>query len=190
MARHFDVAHAGISPEEFQEKYAKGTLAAISQITGTPIDQIKAVFTPANPGSGRRLLQTGVIVDYAIPTADRAATLGKISDATANNGLGLYAALAANGVPLRPSISVNGQLAVQGREPQQNGWPQWKKIVVGVTVGVGGFLLLLALCLLAFCCWRKRKHRKSSAPSAASTIEDARPVPDAARCASHDGLNS
>eukprot|EP00775_Hariotina_reticulata_P001511 gene1511-1847_t len=171
---------SGISPEEFQEKYSNGTLAAISQITGIPAEQIKPTYTPASAVSGRKLLQTGVIVDYNIATAVREATLGKISDATANNGLGFYSALAANGVPLRPAISVNGELAVQGPEPQQNGWPVWKKIVVGVTVGVGGCLLLLALCLLAFWCWRKRKQKRSSA-AAGARVGDEQPAPDADR---------
>lgn len=125
----------GISAQDFKQKYANGSLAAVSQVSGVPESSIKSAINPAgsSPGSSsssgaRRLLQqqagsgTGsnssdtVNVAYQITADDPAAALKGINDATANGGSGFFAALDAHGVPLRPAIKLDGKTAVSLEE--------------------------------------------------------------------------
>jgi hypothetical protein len=117
----------GVSLAEFNEKYVRGALAAVSRVSGVEADAISATYTPAagaaSPESsrrklvGRRLAQAdggagGVAALYALSATDRDAALQRLDDASANDGEGFAAALAGEGVPIRPEVSVNGVVKV------------------------------------------------------------------------------
>lgn len=194
LLRPTSVAVAGVSVDEFQEKYADGSLATVSEVSGVLENNISATLRSAavegvgssSSAGSRRLLQeqTGVIASYQITAARPETVLQRLNAATANNGEQFFAALEANGVPIRPSISINGNLAViatpvanSSGSNSSTGMPQWQQIVIGVVVGVGGLLLLL---VVAFCCRRcmKRKagdkQRKAEADLVATAADDDR----------------
>lgn len=65
----------------------------------------------------------------------------------------------------RPGVSF-GNLAIPANTPpppppSSADMPQWKKIVIGVCVGVGGALLLLCLALCVCCCHRRKRDKKA-----------------------------
>lgn len=80
-------------------------------------------------------------------------------------------ALERNGVAARPGISVGNMALPPGTKPQAPAsTPAWKKIVIGVCVGVGAALLLL----LAVCCClflrKKKKKKQQQQQAGASTV--------------------
>lgn len=196
--------YPGVSADEFKSKYAEGSLSAVAKVAGVEPSVVEQVIKPV--GAARRLLQDaaskGVDVTYSITSADRDATLQRLVAATANNGAGLYDALAAAGVPLHPAVSINGvktvklpanpqptareaaatALASQTNTPQPAAQPAPGQgsnnigTIVGAVVGsVLGALLLVVLALLAVRYWRRRKAAAASG-AAPSTGVDAAPV--------------
>lgn len=69
-----------------------------------------------------------------------------------------------NGVNARPGVRL-GNLSVPASDPNQTSSSSsghtssgdWRPVVIGVCVGVGGWLAILGLCL--FGCWRNRKQK-------------------------------
>jgi hypothetical protein len=204
---------AGTTAEEFASDYAQGSLKAVSDISGVPASSIKSTVssssdTPASSsGNSRRLLQQaasaaaagsgsggGVTVAYSLNAADPAAASKGLQEAAADGGAGLYAALDANGVPLRPAVRLNGaQLVTQEqaaaaataatsrRRTQQDRWPLWKRLTVGLCVGIGGGLILAMVVLgMCFCTRRKKidKIRRHEAELVAADVSR-EPYPDA-----------
>jgi hypothetical protein len=216
---------AGVTAEDFQSQYAAGSLKAVSDISGVPASSIKSTVSstgtsPASNNSSttstssRRLLQqattpaaaaaaasagsasSGLTVAYSLAAADATAASEGLQKAAADNGAGLYAALDANGVPLRPAVRLNGATLVTQeqaaaaeantrqqrglRRDREDGWPLWKKLAVGLPVGIGGGLLL-AMLVLGLCVCKKRHRidqiKRHEAQLVA--VDQRKPYPDA-----------
>jgi hypothetical protein len=94
-------------------------------------------------------------------------------------------ALAKHGVSAKPAISLNGNLAVPAggaRKASSSGGLQDSEkasIVIGVCVGVGGFLLLAALTAL-FCRRKRQRARKAAAVAGSSSPRDVEAAADVA----------
>jgi hypothetical protein len=117
----------------------------------------------------RRLLAaaSGVSVTYSLTASDPATVLASLQRAAADSGAGLYSALSSNGVPMRPAMSLGGNLAVPAGSAKPYtaaGWPASKKLAVGlgVGIGVGGALLLVAVAA-CYCMRRKKAAARDTA---------------------------
>jgi hypothetical protein len=136
-------------------------------------------------------------VAYSLAAADPAAAAKGLQEATADNGAGLYAALDANGVPLRPAVRLDGATLVTqeqaaaaaaadisrriGFRTREERMPFWKKLTIGLCVGIGGGILVVLVLLGVLCCKQRRKIDKLRRHEAELVAADhsREPYPDA-----------
>jgi hypothetical protein len=119
-----------------------------------------------------------LLTTYQVRSApqDAPTIQGRLQDAAANANAGLYAALQANGVPLRPTFSFTGIKGAGGSSGGGSGGGGGLSTgaIAGIAVGaaVGGLLLLAGIVYLVL---RRRKSKpnpayeanKGKAPAAA-----------------------
>jgi len=116
---------AGVTVEEFQDKYADGAREAVAKVAGVEVADVDQNIKPAAPppaaggatGAHRRLLQAapppaGVEVEYTVKTPNRVSTLERLEKATADDGAVFTNALTAAGVPLKPAVLIEGSQRV------------------------------------------------------------------------------
>ena len=203
-----------MTKETFLAKYAKGTAAALAVISGQPLPSVllmpprqikvgsladlassdpgKARAAPA-PGGRRRLAQKSlkavdkVLVQYQIRSseADAKHVLEQLQLAAENGGEGLYKALKANGVPLRPSFSVQDGPPLVGAVPRRTLTTDKKEPIdrgeaIGVGVGVAGGVLVVAAGVAALVISRKRHNAAAKKAAAAAAQRQASGVAAAA----------
>ncbi len=164
--------------------YADKALSLVASISGVPENAVTAQYANAAPAAaGRRLKQTtsdGVTATYNVASADPTAVRTRWQQALANNGQNFYSGLSQLGVPLQPSVAIDGQEQIPANAGQaatatplpaaatpapatDDGGSNKNKIIAGVVGGVGGAIVLaiLAGLLVWFC--RRRRNKKAPA---------------------------
>jgi hypothetical protein len=174
-----ELEYPSISKADFLRQYGNGSLAAVSDVSGVKGDNITARY--GVPGPQRRLrmrslLQSadgnGVVARYALSVANKAAserTMLRLDAAAADGGAGWTKALRASGVPLTPSVRVNGQVSVPPPAAPKPPGPRLSAgAIAGIVIGSFFGLLLLGLLCWLLCC-RKRAPKAAKAAKVAKT---------------------
>jgi hypothetical protein len=176
-----------VTKEVFASRYSKGTAAALAVISGQPLPSIIAlpirqIKTGSYSGfAGRRLQQDNihptnkVLTVYQIRSAaaDAPEVLRRLNLAGANKGEGLFKALAANGVPLKPSFSIQNGPPLVGAVPRRNYKPIREEAmepgeIAGIVIGsVGGAGVLGGLIAFGAAHLKNRKSKGAEAAAAA-----------------------
>ncbi|KAI8464769.1 MAG: hypothetical protein J3K34DRAFT_525943 [Monoraphidium minutum] len=120
----------GTPLDEFESRYAAGSLDAVAAVSGVPASDItpysssgisprgaSGAAAPAAPPGGRRrrgLLQAagggadGTVASYRLATPNPQRVRNVILSSLKDKGAEFYGALAAAGTPLRPSVALDG----------------------------------------------------------------------------------
>lgn len=173
---------AGVSLADFQRQYAEGSLKTVAELSGVPVENVKVSYAPAASGRRKLLQAGGVEATYTITPPAGTDLNSRWQPALGNDGSGFYDALSRNGVPLRPSITINGVQALAPAAPAASPAGLSAGALAGIIIGsVLGGLLIIAAIIGGFIMYR-RKHgvadRKvpepAVKPAAARDVETAK----------------
>jgi hypothetical protein len=147
--------YEGLSANDIRAEYANPAARALANITGVAGNRVMWVVVPASApapvqaqaaGQARGLLQAAsqsALALFAVETGSAAATAAAqqvVVEAAADGGAQLFAAMAAQGVPVssaKPSVAVAGRLVLAGTAAAMA--PSGGAVVgAGAPAGVGG----------------------------------------------------
>lgn len=176
-----DLNFTGVSKEAFDNRFGRSAADALATIVGVPTTAVTlakaTVLTvpAAAPTGRRRLLQDTkqiIAASYEIrsPITEAQTILNRLSDAAANGGQGLYAALAAKLTPLKPSFRIFGAPGTK-LPPKKPAGGLSTAAIIAIAASAGGVVLLGIVALTVWLCLRK----KLPAKKAAGTVNSAAP---------------